>query len=134
MNEEPLDKNFFSKLEINAGKVESSSGSLKGNVINFSVRGKNLIINTNWTAQCIQDAGFKTQDKLVLNVEGMESELQFYKTSDELPPRETFSGGARVMFLDNRRGETYLLYFYEVDFSQLKEKLKPLLPIQVKRI
>ncbi|MFB0565101.1 MAG: hypothetical protein ACETWK_05415 [Candidatus Aminicenantaceae bacterium] len=130
---ETLEKGFFSNIDVNVGEVTASEGFLKGNIVDFRTMRNNLFITTNWTKECIERAGFKTDDRLLLFLEGVEVELVFYASSSELPPRSSFPQGAKIMFLDERQGESHIIYFYATDFSQIVEKLEPLLPIQVKR-
>ena len=128
-----LNKDFFSKLDVNVGEVAVSDGSLEGNIIDFRVTPGNLYITTNWTNEYIQEAGLKTKDKLIFQINDMDVELDFYASISELPPRSSFSQGAKLMFQDNRLGETYLIYFYSTEFAQVEQKLELLLPIRVKR-
>jgi hypothetical protein len=124
---------FFSKLEVNAGQVEVTEGSLKGNVIEFRVVPNILYIITNWTKKHIEKAGLKTDEHLILSLDGVEKELVFYASANELPPQNTLVQGAPIMSFDARAGETYVIQFYAPDSSQISGKLAPLLPIQIKR-
>jgi hypothetical protein len=128
-----LEADFFSKLEVNAGQVEVAESFLKGNVIEFRVVPNSLYIITNWTKKLIEKAGFKTKDHLIVSLDGVEKELIFYASANELPSQSTFVEGAQIMTFDARAGETYVIQFYATDFSQISEKLAPLLPIQIKR-
>jgi len=126
----PLEKDFLSRVEVNVGKVEIAAGSLKGNVIEFSSRGKDLLmISTNWTKDCIERLGIKTNDRLSFLIGSKEIELVFYDTA---PPREALVPGAKVMF-PAPQGENYLIYLLSPEFIPLIEQLKPLLPIQIKK-
>lgn len=124
-----LDKDFFSKFEVNVGEVKISDGALSGNIVEFMFRRNMLLIGTNWTDENIKKAGFKTKDKLILQISDMEFEIDFY---DSEPPRNAISPGAKFM-VPNRRSENYLIYFMSQEYKQLTEKLESLLPIQVKR-
>jgi hypothetical protein len=128
-----LEADFFLKLEVNAGQVEVAEGYLKGNVLEFRLVPNSLYIITNWTKKYIEKAGLKTNDHLILSLSGIEKELVFYATSGELPPQSALAQGAQIMSFDARLGETYIIQFSVIDFSQISEKLTPLLPLQVKR-
>jgi len=124
-----LEKDFFSKLDVNVGKVKIAEGTLHGNIIEFMFRRNMLMIATNWTNEYIQRTGFKTKDKLILQISGENIEIDFYES---VPPRDALGPGAKFM-VPNRRAENYLIYLRSPEYKQLSEKLDPLLPIQVKR-
>lgn len=123
----PLAKNFFSDLTINAGEVEIGKGSLKGNVIQSSFRRNMLTIATNWTDECIQGAGFKAKDKLVLQLGGTEIEIELLES---FPPRSSLSPGAKFI-VPNPRSENYVIYLISPEFKDLAEQLEPLLLIRL---
>lgn len=129
---QPLDEDFFTSLQVNAGTTEAAAGFLKGNVIDFSASQNNLIITTNWTRSSVEKAGFKTKDQLVFMVEGVESDIVFYSSADEVPQTSS-ARGMQIMGPSPRGGEIYVIYFYLTDFSPITPKLRPLVPIQVKK-
>jgi len=129
----PLDNDFFSKLDVNVGTVSASDGLLKGNMLDFSTRPTGLTIVTNWTRKDIEQAGLKTNDRLGLTIEGVESELVFYAAANELPVQNVLAQGARVLSPMPRGGETYVIQFFVIDTSQIVPKLKVLAPIEVKK-
>lgn len=124
-----LDKDFFSKFEVNVGKVKISEGVLIGNIVESIFRRNMLMIGTNWTDEWIKRAGFKAKDKLILKISDMEIEIDFF---DSQPPRSAFGQGAKFM-MPNRRNENFLLYLWSQEYKELAEKLEPLLPIRVKK-
>jgi hypothetical protein len=124
-----LEKDFFSALDINVGEVEIAEASLNGNIIEFMFRRNMLMIGTNWTIACTKKAGFKTKDKLILQISDEQIEIDFYET---VQPRGTIAPGMKFM-VPNQRSENYLIYLWSEEYRQLSEKLEPLLPIQVKR-
>ncbi|NIM90269.1 MAG: hypothetical protein GTO17_04895 [Candidatus Aminicenantes bacterium] len=124
-----LEKNFFSDLEVKVGKIKVDEGALQGNVIEFMFRRDILMIATNWTKDCLQRAGFKTGNKLILQADEKKIEIEYYES---MPPRETLTPGKKFM-IPNQRSENYLVYLWSADFKELEEKLEPLLPIQVRR-
>lgn len=124
-----LGNDFFSKFEINVGKVKVSEGALSGNIVEFMFRRNMLLISTNWTDIDVQKAGFKTKDKLILEVSDREVEIDFYSSQ---PPRSALSPGAKIM-VPNRRSENYLISLWSQEYKMLAEKLEPLLPIQVRK-
>lgn len=124
-----LEKDFFSNLNVNVGEVEIGQGSLKGNIVQSSFRRNILTIDTNWTEVCIQKAGFKAEDKLILQIADTEFEMDFYES---FPPRSELGPGSKFM-VPNRRGENYLIYLISPEFSQLAEQLDTLLPIRIKK-
>jgi len=126
---QPLEKNFFSDLNVNVGEVEIGQGSLKGNIIQSSFRRNILSIGTNWTEECIQKAGFQAEDKLILHIGETEVEIDFHES---FPPRSSLGPGAKFM-VPNRRGENYLIYLISPEFSKLAEQLNPLLPIRINK-
>lgn len=126
---QPLDKDFFSNIDLNVGKVEIAQGALSGNIIESGFRRNMLTIATNWTDECIKRAGFKAKDKLIFHISDMEIEVDFYES---FPPRETLGPGAKFM-VPNRRSENYLIYLISPEFRQLAEKLEPLMPVKVKK-
>lgn len=126
---ENLGKDFFSKIEVNIGDVKVGTGALAGNILNFTFRRNMLMIGTNWTVGNTKRAGLKSKDKLVLFLKDKEFEIDFYETP---PPRAAMGSGAKIM-MPNRSGENFIIYLLSPEFKQLADKLKILLPIQVKR-
>lgn len=124
-----LEKNFYSSLELNVGEVKIAEEILQGNIIEFMFRRGILMIATNWTKDCLQRAGFKTEDKLILQVGDKDVEIDFYESN---PPRGTISPGKKFM-MPNPRSENFLIYLWSSEYKELEEKLEPLLPIRVKR-
>jgi len=126
----PLDKDFFSTMEVNVGDVEIAEGALSGNIIESSFRRNMLQISTNWTDKCMKGAGFKPKDKLILQMGNREIEIDFYES---FPPRETIGPGSKFL-VPNRRSENYIIYLISPEYKQLLEEIEPLLPIRVKKI
>jgi hypothetical protein len=126
---QPLEKDFFSSLDINAGDVEIGEGSLRGNIIQSSFRRNILTVGTNWTDDSIQKAGLNTGDKLILQIGSTEVEIDFHES---FPPRSSLGPGAKFL-IPNRRGENYLIYMISSEFKELSEQLETLLPIQIKK-
>ncbi len=126
---QPLEEDFFSSLDINAGEVEIGAGSLKGNIIQSSFRRNMLTIGTNWTEECIQKAGFKAKDKLILQIADTEVEVDFHES---FPPRSELGPGSKFM-TPNQRGENYLIYLISPEFSKLAEQLDSLSPIRIQK-
>ena len=128
---QPLDKDFFVKLEVNLGTTEAGPGRLKGNVLDFGGSPAGLSITTNWTRSDVEKTGFRSGDKLELSGEGFAEELVFYASSNELPPRDILSQGARLLAPAPRGGETFVIQFIAVDTAQLASKLKALAAIEI---
>jgi hypothetical protein len=121
---------FFSEIKVNVGTIEAGPGQLKGNVLDFNSNRFGLSVNTNWRKSDVEEAGFRTGDKLTLLVEGVESELVFYATSAEVPNQNELAQGARVMTFP-WFGETYVLQFIAVDTAPVEAKLKPLAALEI---
>jgi hypothetical protein len=122
--------NFFSDHEINAGEVEIGEGLLNGNVIDFNLmRGNRLMIGTNFTQSCFLNAGFNSGDKLILEIADTEMEVDYY---DSQPPRSAYSGDS-VLMIPNRRSENFVVYILSPDYSEMAERLEPLMSIDVKK-
>ncbi len=126
---QPLEEDFFSSLDINAGEVEIGAGSLKGNIIQSSFRRNMLTVDTNWTEECLQKAGFKAKDKLYLQIADTEVEIDLHES---FPPRSELGPGAKFM-TPNRRGENYLIYLISPEFSKLAEQLDTFSPIRIRK-
>jgi len=124
-----LDKDFFSTLAVNVGEVGIAEGALNGNVVEFTFQRGMLMIGTNWTEKCMQNAGFKTKNKLILQIGDKEIEIDFYESS---PSRGEIGPGAKFIF-PNRQSENYLIYLWSQEYQELAEELEPLLPIRLKR-
>ncbi|MDH5466269.1 MAG: hypothetical protein OEY25_02510 [Candidatus Aminicenantes bacterium] len=124
-----LGKDFFENLDVNVGEVEIGQGSLKGSIIESGFRRNMLTIATNWTDECIQRAGFKSGDKLILQIAESEIEIDFHES---FPPRESIGPGSKFM-VPNQSNENYLIYLIAPEFRELAEKLEPLLTIRLKR-
>jgi hypothetical protein len=129
----PLENDFFSKLDVNIGAISVSDGLLKGNILDFSTRPTGLSIVTNWTRKDIEQAGLKTNDRLRLTIEGVETELVFYAAVNELPAQNVLAQGARILSPMARGGETFVIQFMASDTTEITPKLKVLAPIEVKK-
>jgi len=130
---QPLPGDLFSRLEVNVGATEAVSGQLKGNVLDFNSSPYGLSISTNWRKSDIEKAGLRTGDKLSFLVEGVESEVVFYSSAGEIPNQNELAQGARLMMPMPRGGDTYVIQFIAVDAASIVPKLKPLVPIEVKK-
>jgi len=126
---EPLDKGFFSRLDVNVGEVKIEEAALKGNIVESRFQRNRLLIDTNWTDDCVGRAGFKAQDKLILEIAEVEVEIDFY---DSQPPRDLIGPGAKFM-VPNLQNENYLIILGPEEYQKLSEKLEPLLPIRVRK-
>jgi hypothetical protein len=124
-----LDEDFFSKVEVNVGQVEIEQAGLNGNIVQSNFRRNRLTIDTNWTEDCVQKAGFKAKDRLILEIAGQEIAVDFY---DSQPPRNAFRPGINFLY-PNPRGENFLIYITSSEGKDLVEKIEPLLPIRVKK-
>ena len=125
-----LDKDFFSNIEVNVGEAQIAEGALSGNIIESSFMRNMLQISTNWTDKCIKGAGFKSKDKLILQMGDREIEIDFHES---FPPRETIGPGSKFL-VPNRRSENYIIYLISPEYKQLLEEIEPLLPIRVKKV
>jgi len=125
-----LEEDFFINIDVNVGKTEIFEGILKGNIVDFELsRGNRIMISTNWTDDCIQRAGFQSEDKLILLIGEMQLEVDFYASQ---PPRSAYQEGATLM-LPSRGGENFVIYILASGYQDLAESLEPLLPIQIKK-
>lgn len=126
---QPLEKDFFTKLEVNVGEVKIGQGELSGNIVESSFRRNMLLINTNWTDECLSRAGFKVNDKLLLDIGEKQLEIDFYES---FPPRGSIVPGVKFM-VPNTESENYLIYLVSPEYGELFEKLEPLYPIRIKK-
>ena len=133
-----LDDQFFSEIGINMGEVSAAPGCLRGNVLDilFFPPRPYFVVVTNWQRRDIEQAGLQTGDKLVLDIDGIQSELIFHISEAEEGYIDTSILDARFMTMDPMRGGLYFLFFNLKDSEEaehMKSKLVPLLPIQVKK-
>jgi len=125
-----LEEGFFASHAINAGSTEFAGGVLKGNVVDFSMgRGNRIMVSTNWTDECLENAGFGAGDTLSVVLEGTELEVSYYPSG---PPRSTMGSGASLM-LKMRGAENFTLVIPAEGNEALSEKLRVLMPIQAKK-
>ena len=125
-----LASDFFESDAVNVGEVEIGEGSLNGRIVDFNMaRGNRLVISTNWTETCIEQAGFQTDEKLNFDVADREIELVFYAQS---PPREAYTSGANFMMPNVRMGN-YDIYILSPELSDLLEELEPLMSIRTEK-
>jgi hypothetical protein len=122
-----LDPDFFTSLDVNVGDVEINPGELKGNLVEFAFQRGRLQLGTNWTNRCIEGAGFKPNDTLVLAIQDREIEVEFFNAQ---PPREAMGSGNHVM-MPNFRSENYNIYLMSEEYQDLAEALEPLMPIRL---
>ena len=129
----PLGKGFFASADCNAGRTEVGPGLMKGNVLDWSSSPLGLTIATNWTAKDVERAGLRTGDRLVLVLDGTESELALYASAGEVPPPNELAKGARIL-APSPRGGGFAIQLAGGDASALVARLKPLAPVSVKKI
>jgi len=130
---QPMARDFFTKIETNAGKTDSAPGVMKGNVLDFNSSPVGLTIVTNWTKKDVEKAGLRTGDKLTMLLEGDESELAFYALANEIPPQNELAKGARLLAPMPRGGEGLAVRIIGGDKTSIMAKLKPLAVISVKK-
>ena len=130
-----LEKDFFSKLDVNIGTVEAAAGHLKGNILDFNSSPNGLTITTNWTKIDIDKAGLKTGDELTFMNEranaGVIAGLVFYAAANEIPPPNELAKGARILSPAPRGGETYAIQFFGLTMSPPPSSLQILAPIEI---
>jgi hypothetical protein len=129
---QPLEKGFFTKLEINAGKTSASPGEIKGNVLDFNSSPFGLAIATNWTRTDTEKAGFKSGDKLILLIDEDEYDLTFYALANEMPAQNELAKGARLLAPMGRGGDNYSVLIIGGD-TAVQAKLKVLAPLSLKK-
>jgi hypothetical protein len=118
---------FFENMDVNTGDVEINPGELKGNIVEFAFQRGRLQLGTNWTARCVQGAGFEPEDTLILTIQDREVELVLYNGR---PPRGAMGPGKNVM-IPNFRSENYNIYLISEEYQALAETLDVLLPIRL---
>ena len=124
-----LPSDFFDSAEVNIGEVKISTASLEGNIVNVTFRRNMLTIGTNWTANCVEGAGFLNGDKLQLTIGDKTYQVDFYS---EAAPRNAYQAGNRFM-APNRQDENFVILMLGPENSQLSEELVPLLPIRIEK-
>jgi len=127
---QPFDRDFFARADVNVGTTEAAPGRMKGNILDFSGSPMGFSIMTNWMKSDIDQAGFRSGDKLAFSGEGFTEELVFYASANEFPPQNVLAQGARLL-TPSPRGETYVVQFFAVDTAQLAAKLRVLAPIEI---
>lgn len=126
---QPLEKGFFSRADVNVGAVRIGQEALEGSVVESAFQRNMLIVGTNWTEECMKRAGFKAEDILILEIAGREIEIGFYQ---EFPPRDKLGPGSKFI-APNRENENFVVYLISQEFKELVEDLAPLLPIRVRK-
>ena len=124
-----LAPDFFENAEVNIGKVKISTASLEGNIVNITFRRNMLTIGTNWTANCVEGAGFLNGDKLHLTIRDKTYQIDFYS---DAAPRNAYQAGNRFM-APNRQDENFIILMLGPENSLLAEELEPLLSIRLQK-
>jgi outer membrane lipoprotein-sorting protein len=133
------DERFFTEIDINMGEVLAAPGWLKGNVLDIVVPNPSRLsfaVVTNWQSRDVEKAGLRTGDTLVLDLDGIESELILWIPEAENDVINYSVPDARIMAMDPLRGDLYYFYFDLTDAEEaarLKSRLTALLPIQVRK-
>jgi hypothetical protein len=128
-----LPEELFAELKVNVGVVEAGPGHLRGNVLDSNSTPYGLMVGTNWRKGEIEKAEFRTGDRLIFSVDGVESEVVFYASPSDVPGRDELAKGARLMMPMPRGGDTFIIQFVSVDTASIASKLAPLTPIEVKK-
>ncbi len=132
-----LERDFFSKLEINAGEVKIAAGAAKGNILYCFSEGRSAILVTNFTPHLLAKTGFESNDHLRLFYNDNQDEIVFYSTSGEARKTNAFTAGAKLMTVDMERGSLYFIFFgfsSNEEVNQMLKSLSPLSPIELKKI
>ncbi len=129
-----LDKGFFTKAETNIGRVESSLGQMKGNVLDWDSSPYGLTIVTNWTRKDIDSAGLKTGDKLLVLIGEDQYRISFFARSDELPPWNDLPDVGPLLAPMQRGGQTFVIQAFGGAGGLSADKLMPLAAVAVKKI
>jgi len=125
-----LSEDFFTNRDVNVGKTEYSEGILKGNIVDFSLgREDRIMISTNWTDDCIERAGFSSEDKLILTLGTIQIEVDFYASQ---PPRSAYNEDT-ILMMPARGAENYMIYILASGYKDMIEQLEPLMAIQIKK-
>ena len=122
-----LDPGYFENVDVNTGDVEINPGELKGRIVEFTFQRGRLTLGTNWTARCVQGAGFEPEDSLILTIRDREVELVLY---NDRPPQGAMGPGKNVM-TPNFRSENYNIYLMSEEYQALAETLEVLMPIRL---
>jgi hypothetical protein len=134
-----LDERLFEEVDINMGEVSAEFGRLKGNVLDIYVADParpSFAVVTNWQIRDVEKAGFRSGDKLILDLAGMEYELSFFSSASEERHISYSVPDARIMTVDPLRGNLYYVYFNLQDREEagrLKSGLTALASIQVRK-
>ncbi len=128
---QPLDADFFTRFDVNIGKVEAGPGRLKGNILDFGGGPMGYSITTNWTKPDIDQTGLKSGDKLALRGDGLDDEITLYASAQEMPPQNVLAKGGRFLLPAPRGGEVFIIQFFAVDTAQIAAKLAVLAPIEI---
>jgi len=122
-----LEPGFFENVDVNTGDVEINPGELKGSIVEFAFQRGRLTLGTNWTARCVQGAGFEPEDTLILTILDREVELVLYNNR---PPQGAMGPGKNVM-LPNFQSENYNITLISEEYQALAETLEVLMPIRL---
>jgi len=125
---QPLDDALFTDPTVTVEKAIVSRGSLSGQIVDVSRMRNYLIVYTNWTAKCIEQAGFAVQDRLILDIGNKTMEVVL---EEGQPSRSALAAGQPSMF-PNSSGPNYVILFSSPEDIDLLESLAPSQTIQIK--
>jgi hypothetical protein len=131
----PLEPDFFTKADINAGEVKVGPGSLEGAVLSLLDQGGSFVLLTNWTPEHAAGAGLASGAALRLRVEDLESDAVYFARANEIESANAYQPGARLLTFDPQRGGTlWILYFTppQEEAAAVKARVKGLSPVAVR--
>ena len=133
----PLEKGYFSELEVNMGTTEARPGFLAGNVLEVRRSRGGTMIVTNWTQKDVELAGFKTGEelKLTLGDEGREAAATavFYAEPESVPAPGEAGGRPCLIAPGPRGGPTCVIRPGGPEGSRLAGSAQPLTPLRAER-
>jgi len=125
---QPLEGAFFTDYAVNVGTVKIAKGELSGQIVDVGRMGNYVVIYTNWTPKCIQQAGFAPKDKLMLQISNKALEVVLEESQ---PSRTAMSTGGMTMF-PSASGVNYVILLSQSAGNDISESLAPMQTINIK--
>jgi len=124
-----LNNGLFANYIVNVGEVKVAMGDLSGQIVDVERMGDYLIVYTNWTPRCIQQAGFQPKEKLMLDISNKTIEVVL----EENQPSRTAMATVLTSMFPSSSGTSYVILFAPSVGNEISESLAPLKEIHIKR-
>jgi hypothetical protein len=128
-----IEKDFFTRMELNMGTITAVPGSIKGNLTasRYNPDGAYGYFSTNVLPNEIKKTGFTVKDKISIKFGDTELEGTVFSSTNDIGPNEAAPGN--VLFLNFSGSSYYGILMFGEQFKPLFSDFQPLKEFTVRK-